>query len=156
MRTIEFRNNGAKDSLTGASTTNLFIESLDREIALRARLREPLSLLMISISETKDAYQIFLLNQAIIMGLRKEDFYCRASEDGFWIALRTSESGASRVGLRIKRSFEDVLLRDQKEYQFQDGISRKPLVFEAVVLEYRPGTKLLEWLKTIDEKYFGL
>jgi GGDEF domain-containing protein len=155
MPAIEFRNNGSKDSLTGAPTVSLFIEYLEREVALRARLKEPLSVLMISIPRARDGYEIFLLNQGIRSILRKEDFYCRASEDGFWIAMRSNALGAKKAGERFEISLKETFRRDQIFHKSEDQIAHKPPHIKIDFLEYRAGTKSGDWVKEIDRCYFA-
>jgi GGDEF domain-containing protein len=152
---IEFRNNGSKDSLTGAPTAPLFIEYLEREIALRARLKEPLSILMISIPRARDGYAIFLLNQGIRSILRKEDFYCRASEDGFWIAMRTDALGAKKASERFEISLTESFRRDQMLHKSKDQFAHKLPYLKIEFLEYIPGTKSGDWIKEIDRSYFS-
>ncbi|CAB4530003.1 MAG: hypothetical protein F2519_00730 [Actinobacteria bacterium] len=155
MRKIEFRNNGSKDSLTGAPTTLIFLESLEREIALRSRLKEPLSIIMVSIPRTRDDYEIFLLNQAIRLVLRKEDFYCRASEDGFWLALRTDEHGANRAIPRFEASFVNTFSQDLSKSRAQERSTRQPPKIKIECIEFKPGTPAHLWIKKIDEKFFS-
>jgi GGDEF domain-containing protein len=152
---IEFRNNGSKDSLTGAPTAALFLEFLEREIALRERLKEPLTVVMISIPRMRDGYQIFLLNQSIRLVLRKEDFYCRASEDGFWIAMRTDADGAKRAGARFATSIEATFRLDKDSYRFETHLSKILPEFKIECVSYRPGMKCGDWIKEIDRKYFS-
>ncbi len=154
MKSIEFRDNGTSDTLTGSPTFRIFLSQLDREIALRKRVSTPLSILSISIADPKDDGEIVLLNESIRREIRNEDFYCRASEDGFWIGLRADSKGAKEALLRFIESGLNIF---NQVAENSEGI-RKPISnvphFDAQVHEYRGGLTSEKWIEQIDRLYF--
>ena len=103
LREIEFRSDGAKDSLTATMSPGLFHEALKREIAAAKRDERELAILTISLrpeefsSVSKFQEELIKVAFAIEQGLRGGDFFARVSDQGFWALLRTSAENGQLV-----------------------------------------------------------
>lgn len=107
LREIEFRSDGAKDSLTSCMSPALFHEALKREIAAAKRDERELAILTIALRPEEFAslsqFQEELINVsfALEQGLRGGDFFARVSDRGFWALLRTAASNGQLVVDRL-------------------------------------------------------
>jgi len=155
MPRIEFRENGIFDSLTGAPTFRFFRSQLEREIALRKRSTEPLSIVTIFVSRPVDDGEVFMLNQGILRVSRNEDFYCRASENGFWICLRSDALGATKASDRILKSCTHIF-EQISEYGIIEKNDFKIPYIHSEIHEYHGGISLEKFIEQIDKKFFAL
>ncbi len=103
LRDVEFRSDGATDSLTSSMSPALFEDSLKREIATAVREERDLTIVALALNsdafESLSTYQEALIAIAFALkhGLRAGDFFARISEVGFWALLRTDEISAAAV-----------------------------------------------------------
>lgn len=153
MRRIEFRDNGSYDTLTGAPVFKVFFAQLCREVAQRKRMKVPLSILSLSIASPSEE-GIILLNQSICRVLRKEDFYSRTAENGFWIGLRADEKGANLAAQRFTESFTWIYELAESTPGFSKPLVTLSPEIQIGVFEYRNGISAEKWIEKIDDKFF--
>ncbi len=105
MNEIEFGNNGVTDSLTGAPAPAIFLERAQSEYFGSRRDGRALSILSLN-SAAHDSQvgegQIVALARSIEREIRGEEFFCRISEEGFWIAFRGETQAGEILAARIK------------------------------------------------------
>ena len=115
QRDIEFRSDGLTDSLTAGMSPALFHENLKREIATAEREARELTIASLVLQPTAftsvATFQEALVEIAFAIkdGLRGGDFFARVSDTGFWVLLRTDESGAAGVINRLDLPHHDNL-----------------------------------------------
>jgi|APCry1669193181_1035450.scaffolds.fasta_scaffold180684_2 GGDEF domain-containing protein len=140
LRNVEFRSDGMTDSLTTSMSPALFVENVKREIATAAREARELTMVTVALAPTGfkslAIYQEALIAIAFAIqdGLRGGDFFGRISDSGFWILLRTDESGAAGVINRL------------------DLPHHGNLEIHTVARRY---SGLSEWIERIDQLYFS-
>ena len=115
LRDVEFQSDGSADSLTASMSPALFQENVKREIATAAREVRELTMVALAL-EPADFASIANFQEALIeiafalkSGLRGGDFFARISDSGFWVLLRTDESGAAAVIDRLDLPHHDNL-----------------------------------------------
>jgi GGDEF domain-containing protein len=137
---IEFANDGVSDSLTGAMAPALFHQALRREIASADREARELVIASLRIRPDANASMAELAQELIALAflvkshLRGSDFFSRISDTGFWLLLRTDQTGAACVIDRLNLSH-----RNEVETAL---ISRSANTYE-------------EWIARIDQIHFG-
>ena len=140
VRDIEFRSDGVKDSLTESMAPALFREALIREIASAKREDRELVLLTIALqpshfdSVAKFQEALIEIAFALRQGLRGGDFFARISDHGFWLLLRTNESGAKLVLNRL------------------DLPRQEALITQLVARKY---DEHAEWINRVDQLFFN-
>ncbi len=143
VRTLEFRNNGIIDSLTGAMAPALFYENLHREISAADRDRRTLSIISIVVVRRKlgegeelDAplsERIIKITSLIDHGMRADEYFSRISEDGFWVLIRGTKENAL---MAIKRAELDPDIRIE-------------------VVEREEGESFRSWVSRVDRVHFA-
>ena len=107
LRDLEFKSDGLVDSLTLSISPFLFHENLKREISVASREARELTIVSITLDfegyESIADIQENLIEIAHLLNreLRGGDFFARISDCGFWILLRTDQSGAELVMQRL-------------------------------------------------------
>lgn len=107
LRDLEFKSDGLVDSLTLSISPFLFHENLKREISVASREARELTIVSITLDfegyESIADIQENLIEIAHLLKreLRGGDFFARISDCGFWILLRTDQSGAELVMQRL-------------------------------------------------------
>lgn len=142
IQTIEFRNNGIVDSLTGSMAPELFYENLRREIAAAHRDQKSLSVVSIVVpqrsvgieaeSEYVFAERLIKIASKIDHGTRADEFFSRISENGFWILIRGPHADAE---IAIDRAKLDSDIKVD-------------------VIEKSEGEPLHSWIHRIDSVHF--
>jgi len=116
LRDVEFQSDGSADSLTASMSPALFHENVKREIATAAREVRELTVVALALQPvglaSVAAFQAALIEIAFALksGLRGGDFFARISDSGFWVLLRTDESGAAVVIDRLDLPHHDNLI----------------------------------------------
>ena len=107
LRDLEFKSDGLVDSLTLSISPFLFHENLKREISVASREARELTIVSITL-DSKGYESIAEIQENLIeiahllkRELRGGDFFARVSDVGFWILLRTDQSGAELVMQRL-------------------------------------------------------
>lgn len=104
MNEIEFSNNGETDTLTGVPAPAIFLERAQSEYFGSRRGGRTLSILSLN-SAAHDSQmgegQIVALARSIEREIRGEEFFCRISEEGFWIALRGGIHAGEKLAARV-------------------------------------------------------
>jgi GGDEF domain-containing protein len=133
FRSVEFRNNGISDSLTGTMAPSTFHENLKREISNAERSKQKLTVLGISVSpinfENRSSYETALIEIAheLRLQLRGGEFFSRISDDGFWIFMRGDELDAEKFFLRLLLPYSEELkhcIVSNNHEQYLDWIRR--------------------------------
>lgn len=109
----------------------------------------------ISVSRPVDDGQVFMLNQGILRVSRNEDFYCRASENGFWICLRSDALGATNASDRILKSCAHIFEQISKNGKIETNDFKIPDIHSGIH-EYHGGISLEKFIEQIDQKFFVL
>lgn len=141
-RTLELRNNGIVDSLTGAMAPELFYENLRREIAAANRVMHSLSIVSVVVVPRNEgahvedqalfAERIIKVSSRISQGTRADEYSSRISENGFWVLIRGSRENASTAVERINLD-PDI---------------------EIDVIERMPGESFQSWILRVDQVHF--
>lgn len=137
---LEFANDGVRDSLTGAMAPALFHQALLREIASADREARELVIASVRIRPAANTSMAGLAQELIALAflvkshLRGGDFFSRISDTGFWLLLRTDQTGAAHVIDRLNLSH-----RTEVETAL---ISRSTDTYE-------------QWIARIDQSHFG-
>ena len=163
MYSLEFKNDGISDSLTGVPSPALFLENAAREFASARRDLRPLSILSLrylhlpqcpqppqpysshvteaereSIQLTElTEFDLVALARSIQKVLRKGEFFTRISESGFWIAIRGDTKASEILSERIRSTF------DQEKNQWR-----------ASTIECTPLITFDQWIESADRIHF--
>ncbi len=163
MYSLEFKNDGISDSLTGVPSPALFLENAAREFASARRDLRPLSILSLrylhlpqcpqppqpysshvteaereSIQLTElTEFDVVALARTIQKVLRKGEFFTRISESGFWIAIRGDTKASEILSERIRSTF------DQEKNQWR-----------ASTIECTPLITFDQWIESADRIHF--
>lgn len=134
---LEFSNDGVRDSLTLSMAPEIFHANLKREIANAQRENRDLVVLSIGLiperfdSVAQAQESLIALAHQLEHGLRSGDFYSRIFDWGFWILLRTSELEAVRIYERFELSDrEDVTAHivARKKDEYDEWIKKLDLI----------------------------
>lgn len=154
MAKIEFRELGSRDSLTGAPGFAIFHSHVIRAIAANSRNPQPLSVLSLQLSGNVKAHHIIVAHQAILKVLRKEDFYCRASEIGFWIGLISQAKGADAALKRLVASMNLLLAADALSRAERTPKLVRPVLVIGQSIFLGNQEKVADFIERIDEIHF--
>jgi hypothetical protein len=154
MMKIEFRELGSRDSLTGAPGFAIFQSHLIRAIAANGRNPQPLSVLSLRLSGNVKVSHVIVAHQAILKVLRKEDFYCRASESGFWIGMISQAVGAEVALARLITSIKLLLAGDAISKADRTPHTTKPVMVKGQRLLLGNQEKISDFIERIDEVHF--
>ena len=137
LRDLEFKSDGLVDSLTLSISPFLFHENLKREISVASREARELTIVSITLDfegyESIADIQENLIEIAHLLKreLRGGDFFARISDCGFWILLRTDQSGAELVMQRLdlpRRENLTVNFAARKFSDYSEWIKRVDLL----------------------------
>ena len=137
LRDLEFKSDGLVDSLTLSISPFLFHENLKREISVASREARELTIVSITLDfegyESIADIQENLIEIAHLLKreLRGGDFFARISVCGFWILLRTDQSGAELVMQRLdlpRRENFTVNFAARKFSDYSEWIKRVDLL----------------------------
>ena len=137
LRDLEFKSDGLVDSLTLSISPFLFHENLKREISVASREARELTIVSITL-DSKGYESIAEIQENLIeiahllkRELRGGDFFARISDCGFWILLRTDQSGAELVMQRLdlpRRENFTVNFAARKFSDYSEWIKRVDLL----------------------------
>ncbi len=137
LRDLEFKSDGLVDSLTLSISPFLFHENLKREISVASREARELTIVSITL-DSKGYESIADIQENLIeiahllkRELRGGDFFARISDCGFWILLRTDQSGAELVMQRLdlpRRENFTVNFAARKFSDYSEWIKRVDLL----------------------------
>ena len=137
LRDLEFKSDGLVDSLTLSISPFLFHENLKREISVASREARELTIVSITLDfegyESIADIQENLIEIAHLLKreLRGGDFFARISDCGFWILLRTDQSGAELVMQRLdlpRRENLTINFAARKYSDYSEWIKRVDLL----------------------------
>jgi GGDEF domain-containing protein len=152
MKSLEFKNDGLLDSLTGVAAPAIFLESAAREFASARRDQRPLSILSLRSSHAPNALteiDLVALARSIQKVIRKEEFFTRISESGFWIAVR----GDAKAGqLLSQRIFDEFKQLDEFNQLHVHGDKNQ---WRASTIECTPLISFDEWIESADRIHFN-
>ncbi|CAB4746606.1 unannotated protein [freshwater metagenome] len=140
LNQVEFSNNGALDSLTGAPAPKVFFDNLAREISKSKRKFQAVSIVMVqvlpdfvlvpdkalgTISKNKNetdanlhgsAYEKELISvgRCLKSSMRGGDFYSRIADNGFWICLQGDSVDAEKAVKRFALKISEAKILENK------------------------------------------
>lgn len=137
---VEFRNNGIIDQLTGAPSQSAFLKSLKQAIGNSRRNKSELSIITIKQGDkslntsAKFESSLISLSKGIRKNLRSEDTYTRMSKRGYWILIHGNKTGCDKLLERMNISATNGI-----------DIQVHPWVEDL---------KLVDWIQKVDSAYF--
>jgi len=146
MKSLEFKNDGLLDSLTGVAAPAIFLESAAREFASARRDQRPLSILSLRSSHAPNALteiDLVALARSIQKVLRKEEFFTRISESGFWITVRGNGEAGQLLSQRIFDEFKQL-----------DEYRGKKNHWRSAIIECTPLISFEQWIESADIVHF--
>ena len=140
LRDLEFKSDGLVDSLTLSISPYLFHENLKREISVASREVKELTIVSLAL-DVESFTSLAELQENLIEiahhlrgALRGGDFFARVSDCGFWILLRSDQSGAELVMQRLDLPRRENLTINFAARKFSD---------------------YSEWVKRVDQLHFN-